>query len=123
MRKQLESGIAKLALPRSNHGQYNHDDITTFIVAGCHRVLKTTFNTSDTGNRMDALLRSSMDTTNPSVLLAIKLTDAATIKSVIEDARPKAAAASTTEVQVAPTITTGLAYQMKPTAPIESTRW
>jgi hypothetical protein len=99
----VKEAIAKLALPHNSSGQYTHDDITTFIM-GIRQVLKSTYNPSDPGNGMAKLLISSM-ATPPSLLSCIRLTDAVTIQSMLDNARAIAAATSMATVTVTPIIT------------------
>lgn len=105
-RDQTIAAIAELALPKNASGQYNHDDIVTFI-RGVTRVLKSTFNPIDAGNGMEALMMRSNDPTAPSALSAIKSTQAATVASVLAKLKAKAAAkSSATGTTVAPEIET-----------------
>ena len=102
-RDHVKAAITKLALPRNSSNQYTHDAITTFFT-GVRRVLKSTYNPGDPGNGMEKLLISS--TANPPSLLArIRSTDAATITSVLDEARAIADAQSTAQLPVLPTIT------------------
>jgi len=102
-RNHVKEAITKLTLPHNSSRQYTHDDITTFIM-GIRRVLKSTYNPGDPSNGMAKLL-ISRTATPPSLLSRIRLTDAGTIQSVLNDARAIAAANSTATVTVAPTIT------------------
>ena len=103
-RDHVKAAITKLTLPCNSSNQYTHDAITTFFT-GVRRVLKSTYNPGDPGNGMEKLLTSS--TANPPSLLSrIRLTDAATITSVLDESRATANALSTTQLPVLPTITT-----------------
>ena len=42
-RKHVSTSIANLTLPTNDSGQYNHEDVATFI-AGIHRILRKTYN-------------------------------------------------------------------------------
>jgi len=95
--------ITKLALLHNSSGQYTHDDIITFIT-GVRRVLKSTYNPGVTGHGMAKLL-ISRTATPPSLLSLLCSTDAATIQSMLNDARAITAANSTATVSVTPTIT------------------
>ena len=74
------------------------------------RVLKSTFNPSEPGQGMARLLRSSTDGTNPSMISAIKSTDAANIETILRDsaadARATQLASSTPTIVVPAAITT-----------------
>jgi hypothetical protein len=83
------TSIAKLALPITAGGQYNHEDATTFI-AGIRRILRETYNPGDPGNGMDKLCVVS------NAIACIKSTSAVTAKTVLDDAKHIAIAASTT---------------------------
>lgn len=95
-RDQTISAIAELSLAKNASGQYNHDDIVTFI-GGVTRVLKSTFNPIDAGNGMEALMTSSADPINSSALSVIKSTQAATVASVLAESQAKARAESTAQ--------------------------
>jgi hypothetical protein len=102
-RDHVKAAITKLALPCNSSNQYTHDAITTFFT-GIRRVLKSTYNPGDPGNGMEKLLISST-ATPPSLLSRIRSTDAATITSVLHEARTIAEAQSTAQLAVLPTIT------------------
>jgi hypothetical protein len=102
-RDHVKATITKLALPRNSSNQYTHDAITTFFT-GMHGMLKSTYNPGDPGNGMEKLLISST-ATPPSLLSCIRSTDAATITSVLNEARDIADAQSTAQLPVLPTIT------------------
>ena len=96
-REHVAASIKKLTLPTTNNGQYNHDAATTFI-AGIHRVLRETYNPGDPGNGMFKLCAAA------NAIATIKATSVATAKSVLDDAKAVATAASTGSTIVPPAI-------------------
>lgn len=101
-REHVRSSIAKLTLLTNASGQYNHDHATTFI-AGIHRILRETYNPGDPGNGMDKLCVAS------NAIARIKSTTVATAKTVLDEAKrlaTAATAASSSGTTIAPAITT-----------------
>ena len=96
-REHVAASIKKLTLPTTDNGQYDHDAATTFI-AGIHRVLRETYNPGDPGNGMFKLCAAA------NAIASIKATSVATAKSVLDDAKAIAAAASTGSSIVPPAI-------------------
>ena len=96
-REHVAASIKKLTLPTTDNGQYDHDAATTFI-AGIHRVLRETYNPGDPGNGMFKLCAAANE------IASIKATSVATAKSVLDDAKAIAAAASTGSSIVPPAI-------------------
>jgi hypothetical protein len=99
----IKAVITKLTLPHNSSNQYTHDAITTFFIGIC-RVLKSMYNPGDPSNGMEKLLTSST-ATPPSLLSCIRLTDTATITSVLDESCAIADALSATQLPVLPTIT------------------
>eukprot|EP00804_Cyclotella_cryptica_P021145 CCRYP_001466-RA/>CCRYP_001466-RA protein AED:0.26 eAED:0.26 QI:0/0/0/1/0/0.25/4/0/985 len=77
--------------------RHRHDAATTFI-AGIHRVLRETYNPGDPGNGMFKLCAAA------NAIASIKATSVATAKSVLDDTKAIAAAASTGSTIVPPAI-------------------
>ena len=101
-REHVRSSIAKLTLLTNASGQYNHDHATTFI-AGTRRILRETCNPGDPGNGMDKLCVAS------NAITCIKSTMVATAKTVLDEAKQlatAATAASSSGTTIAPAITT-----------------
>jgi hypothetical protein len=96
-REHVAASIKKLTLTTTNNGQYNHDAATTFI-AGIHRVLRKTYNPGDPGNGMFKLCAAA------NAITMIKATSVATAKSVLDDTKAFAAAATTGSTIVPPAI-------------------
>jgi len=96
-REHVAASIKKLTLPTTDNGQYDHDAATTFI-AGIHRILRETYNPGDPGNGMFKLCAAANE------IASIKATSVATAKSVLDDAKAVAAAASTSSSIVPPAI-------------------
>jgi hypothetical protein len=86
-RKHVAVSINKLTLPTTDNGQYDHNAATTFI-SGIHRVLCETYNPGDPGKGMFKLCAAA------NAITTIKATSVATAKSVLDDAKAVAAAAS-----------------------------
>ena len=84
-REHVSAAIAKLTLPKTESGQYNHEDATTFIT-GIHRVLRETYNPGDPGNGMDKLTVAAY------AIARSKSTAVATAASVLDESRRAAAA-------------------------------
>jgi hypothetical protein len=81
----------------TDNGQYDHNAATTFI-AGIHRVLREIYNPGDPGNDMFKLCAAA------NAIATIKATSVATAKSVLDDAKAFAAAASIGSTIVPPAI-------------------
>jgi hypothetical protein len=96
-REHVAASIKKLTLPTTDNGQYDHDAATTFI-AGIHRVLRETYNPGDPGNGMLKLCAAA------NAIATIKATSVATAKSVLDEAKAVAAAASIGSTIVPPAI-------------------
>ena len=111
-RDHVRASITKLALPITAGGQYIHEDVTTFI-AGIRHILRETYNPGDPGNGMEKLCVAS------NAIARIKSTSVATAKTVLDDAKRIAIAASTTSgTTIPPPSTRGLMLKTKPTASI-----
>ena len=108
-----QGGHTEYYPPKNENGQYQHDNIFTFVNA-VRRVLKTSYNPSNPGNGMMKLLNSSTGVPL-SAVLAIKSNNVATIATALATSTLEAVSATTALVPgaacIAPIITTCTEYQ------------
>ena len=103
-REQVEEAIKKLNFPPRD-GPYSTENYTGLLL-GIKRITRGVYNPGG-GEGMAPLLRSSTDTTNPSQLSSIKSTDTATVESVLQESKDKAAAKiAAGDADAVPAITT-----------------